>query len=249
MCAQKVSFDQPDPPDDLSVLRSVSLTSALERKLEALIMSGELEPGGRLNEIHLAQRFGTSRGPLREAMRSLEAKGFVEVIRNRGVFVRQISLAEACEIYELRGTLFGLAGRLTSLRMTDPLLRRLRDLVAAMDTAADDNDLHAYYPLNLQFHGAIIEASGNVLLAAEYSRFVNKMHLFRRKSLVQGGGLAVSNSEHREMLAALASGDADRAYLSHWRHVERAKHRMIVAIEASAAPGGGRERDGDQAAS
>ncbi len=241
-----MSFDRPDQSDDLSVLRSVSLTSALERKLEHLIMSGELEPGGRLNEIQLAQRFGTSRGPVREAMRSLEAKGFVEVVRNRGVFVRQISLAEACEIYELRGTLFGLAGRLTSHRMTDDLLRRLRDLVEAMEKAADQNDLDAYYPLNLQFHATIIEASGNRLLATEYSRFVNKMHLFRRKSLVQGGGLAVSNSEHREMLAALAAGDADRAYLSHWRHVDRAKHRMIVAVESSTA--GALDRDGDPAA-
>lgn len=242
-----MSFDRPDQSDDLSVLRSVSLTSALERKLEHLIMSGELEPGGRLNEIQLAQRFGTSRGPVREAMRSLEAKGFVEVIRNRGVFVRQISLAEACEIYELRGTLFGLAGRLTSHRMTDDLLRRLRDLVEAMEKAADQNDLDAYYPLNLQFHAAIIDASGNRLLAAEYSRFVNKMHLFRRKSLVQGGGLAVSNSEHREMLAALATGDADRAYLSHWRHVERAKHRMIVAVESSTAASGALDPAGDPA--
>lgn len=228
------AFDPAPPPetDELSVLRSVSLTSALERELEKLIVSGELPPGSRLNEIQLANRFGTSRGPLREATRSLEAKGFVEVIRNRGVFVRELTIVEACEIYDLRGTLFGLAGRLVSQKMTDELIRTLRRLVDEMDVAADAGDLAAYYPLNLQFHDVIIGAAGSALLVAEYARFVNKMHLFRKKSLVQGGGLSVSNSEHREMLAALCSGDPDRAYLTHWRHVERAKHRMIAAIEA-----------------
>jgi len=228
------AFDPAAPAesDDLSVLRSVSLTSALERELERLIVSGELPPGSRINEIQLAGRFGTSRGPLREATRSLEAKGFVEVIRNRGVFVRELTIEEACEIYDLRGTLFGLAGRLLAQKMTDELIRRLRGLVDAMDAAADAGDLAAYYPLNLEFHDVIIGAAGNSLLTAEYSRFVNKMHLFRKKSLVQGGGLAVSNSEHREIVSALSSGDPDRAYLTHWRHVERAKHRMIAAIEA-----------------
>jgi DNA-binding GntR family transcriptional regulator len=76
------------PLDDLTVVKTVSLTNALEKQIERLIVEGELAPGERLNEIQLANRFGTSRGPLREATRSLEAKGFVEVIRNRGVFVR-----------------------------------------------------------------------------------------------------------------------------------------------------------------
>lgn len=219
--------------DHIAILRSVSLTSALQRELEKLIVSGELAPGARLNEIQLAQRFGTSRGPLREATRSLEAKGFVEVVRNRGVFVRDLTVEEVCEIYDIRGTLFGLAGRLVSQKMTDELNRLLHRLVDAMDEAAAAGDLETYYPLNLEYHDAIITASGNSLLAREYGRFVKKMHLFRQKGLAQGGGLAVSNTEHREMLAALSSGDSDRAYAAHWRHVERSKLRMIGAIEAA----------------
>lgn len=223
--------------DDLSVVKSVSLTRALERQLERLIVEGELMPGERLNEIQLAARFGTSRGPLREATRSLEAKGFVEVIRNRGVFVRKLSLEEACEVYDLRGALFGAAGRLLAQRMTDAILARLRELVEAMERAAEAGDAEGYYALNLDFHNTILEESGNRTLIAEYHRFVYKMHLFRVKGLVMGGGLAVSNSEHREMLAALASGDAERAHSAHWRHVERAKHRMIAAIKAGPAQG------------
>jgi DNA-binding GntR family transcriptional regulator len=222
---------------DLAILRSVSLTSALETELELLIAEGELAPGDRLNEIQLSSRFGTSRGPLREAMRSLAAKGFVEVIRNRGVFVKQLTIDEALEIYDLRAALFGLAGRLVAQRMTAELRARLTALVARMEEAAAERNFERYYPLNLEFHQSIVEASGNRTLINEYRRLVKKMHLFRARSLVQGGGLTVSNREHAEMLDALLSGDAARAQAAHWDHVERAKHRMLSAIDGGKAGG------------
>jgi DNA-binding GntR family transcriptional regulator len=222
------------PLDDLTVVKTVSLTNALEKQIERLIVEGELAPGERLNEIQLANRFGTSRGPLREATRSLEAKGFVEVIRNRGVFVRQLSIEEALEVYDVRAALFGLAGRLLAQKMNDELLAKLNRQLDAMEAAAAQSDFETYYPLNLEFHRTIVESAGNKTLLAEYLRFVKKMHLFRAKSLVQGGGLAVSNREHREMVDALASGDVERAHATHWRHVERAKARLLAALEATA---------------
>ena len=222
------------PLDDLTVVKTVSLTNALERQIERLIVEGELAPGERLNEIQLASRFGTSRGPLREATRSLEAKGFVEVIRNRGVFVRQLSIEEALEVYDVRAALFGLAGRLLAQKMNDELLTKLNRQLDGMEAAAAKSDFETYCPLNLEFHRTIVESAGNKSLLAEYLRFVKKMHLFRAKSLVQGGGLAVSNREHREMVDALASGDVERAHATHWRHVERAKARLLAALEATA---------------
>ncbi|PQO22966.1 GntR family transcriptional regulator [Rhodobacteraceae bacterium WD3A24] len=220
-------------PDDLNILKTVSLTSALERQLEDLILSGKLPPGARLNEIQLAERFGTSRGPVREATRSLEAKGLVEVIRNRGVFVRQLNLDEAGEIYDLRATLFAMAGRLVAPRMTGKLAAHLEALVQKMEGAARDNDLAAYYPLNLEFHEAILKASGNKTLIREYTRFVNKMHLFRVKSLFEDGALVISNSEHRAIVEALEAGEPDHAHLTLLRHVENAKQRMLAAVENS----------------
>lgn len=217
--------------DDLAILRTVSLTSALERRLERLIVEGELAPGERLNEIHLAARFGTSRGPLREATRSLEAKGFVDVIRNRGVFVRQLSVTDATEIYEIRTALFALAGSLLADRMTAEIARNLTSLVERMEKASLDSDLDAYYPLNLEFHDVIIEGSGNATLVKEYRGLLNKMHLFRVKSLVQGGGLEVSNSEHAEILDALIARDPIRSGNAHWQHIANAKHRMIAALK------------------
>lgn len=218
-----------DLSNDLRIVRTVSLTNALEREIERLILSGELPPGHRINEIQLANRFGTSRGPIREATRSLEAKGLVEMVRNRGVFIRRLSLQEALEIYDIRAALFGLAARLLAERMNDEILANITGQLKAMDKVAETGDFDAYYPLNLAFHDFIMTSAGNATLAAEYKSFVKKMHLFRARSLVQGGGLAVSNREHREILDALASGDPQRAHDAAWRHVERAKHRMLAA--------------------
>jgi len=225
----------PEPLDDLTLVRTVSLTNAIEKQIERLIVDGALAPGERLNEIQLASRFGTSRGPLREAMRSLAAKGFVRMIRNRGVFVRELSIEEVLEIYDVRAALFGLAGRLLAQKMDDNLLARLNGFLERMEIAAGGADFEHYYPLNLEFHQLIVQSTGNDTLLAEYQRFVKKMHLFRAKSLVQGGGLAVSNREHREMVDALASGDIERAHAAHWRHVERAKARLMAAMDVAAS--------------
>ncbi|HET8726237.1 MAG TPA: FCD domain-containing protein [Alphaproteobacteria bacterium] len=222
--------------DDLTIVRTVSLTSALERELERLILSGELPPGHRINEIQLANRFGTSRGPIREATRSLEARGLVEMVRNRGVFIRRLSVQEALEIYDIRAALFGLAGRLLAERMDDKILASLNRQLQAMDKAADAGDFEAYYPLNLGFHDFIVRTAGNDTLASEYKSFVKKMHLFRARSLVQGGGLAVSNREHRAIVDALAAGNVERSQEAAWRHVECAKHRLLAAVEALPNP-------------
>lgn len=216
--------------NDLQVLRTSSLTGALERELEHLILTGKLKPGERLNEIQLSARFGTSRGPLREATRTLEAKGLVDAIRNRGVFVRSISPEEALEIYDIRAALFGLAGRLLTDMITDAMLMRLNEFLEQMDEIAQQRDFDRYYPVNLQFHDFLIRSTNNKTLAREYKSLVNKLHLCRARGLVQAGGLAVSNHEHREMVDALASGNRERAQEAFFRHVERSKQRFTTTL-------------------
>jgi DNA-binding GntR family transcriptional regulator len=215
--------------------RNAPLSKILCDQLEHMILSGHMMPGERLNEQQLAQRFGVSRGPIREAIRALEGAGFVEGVPNKGVFVRQLAVAEVRELYDVRAALFGLAGRLLAERATDATVARLEDLLAEMEQAASERDFDAYYPLNLAFHEVIIDGSGNQTLAAQYRAFVKRLNLFRARSLVQGGGLAVSNREHREMVAAIAARDAGWAQEAHWRHVSSAKDRLLKVVRSEAA--------------
>ncbi|WP_159588243.1 FCD domain-containing protein [Chelativorans xinjiangense] len=222
-----------DLKSDLLILRTSSLTGALERELEHLILTGELKPGERLNEIQLSTRFGTSRGPLREATRSLQAKGLVDIIRNRGVFVRSVSPDEALEIYDVRAAIFGLVGRLLTDVVTDAMLTELNDYLDRMDRIASSQNFDEYYPVNLAFHDYLVTSTGNKTLLQEYKSFVNKLHLCRARGLVQAGGLSVSNREHREMVDSLASGDRYRAQEAFFRHVERSKHRFMSTLKAA----------------
>jgi DNA-binding GntR family transcriptional regulator len=220
----------PESPAEPLALRPDSLASTLVRELENCILSGELAPGERINEVQLAMRFGTSRGPVREATRSLEAKGLVEAVRNRGVYIRNVPLEEALEIYDLRSALLALAARLLALRVNDRIAANLRDRLDKMEKAAEVRDFKIYYPLNLAFHAYIMEMCGNETVAATYQSQVNKLHLFRARSLVQGGGIVVSNREHREIAEAVMAGDPERAHAAGWRHVARAKQRLLASL-------------------
>ncbi len=103
----------------IALRRTQSLTAIVHREVERMILSGELKPGERINEQGLALRLGVSRGPVREALRSLERSGLLTSVVNQGVFVREIADQEAAEIYDVRAVVFGfvcerLAGRINA---------------------------------------------------------------------------------------------------------------------------------------
>jgi DNA-binding GntR family transcriptional regulator len=218
--------------ENVALIKSRSLALLIEGEVERMIMAGEIAPGDRINENQLALRFGVSRGPIREALRSLEAGGLVELKPNRGVFVRSITLAEACDIYEVRAGLFGLAGRLCAQRLSRDEVAEMKRLIVAMEKAAKAKDFDAYYPLNLGLHEFIVDHSRNPVLASHYRDLVKMLHLFRARSLVEGGGLAISNSEHREMVEAIEARDPDRAKVAHYTHVRRSRARLTQTEHA-----------------
>src|SRR5690349_4560997 len=119
----------------LALLRDRSLASAAQEEIEKLILSGDLPAGAKIGEAEMALRLGISRGPVREAFRGLEEVGLVRFEKNRGVFVREIDLAEADQNYVVRGALEALAARLLASRVTDDEIAELRGIVDAMSTA------------------------------------------------------------------------------------------------------------------
>jgi DNA-binding GntR family transcriptional regulator len=214
---------------ELEILKSQSLTTLLKAEIERLILSGSFAAGGRINENALAARFGVSRGPVREACRALAELGLVELIPNRGVFIRRIERREAEELYDLRAGLFGLAARLLARIVTEEQLVEMEALLDRMDAAAQVLD--DYYPLNLRLHDLIIGFTGNERLITAYRQLVKELHLFRARGLVQGGGLAVSNAEHRDIVAALRARNPLAAFEAAYRHVENGKSRIMAVLE------------------
>src|SRR5258708_18155484 len=135
----------------IELLQSHSLTTLVQRELERRILAGELEPGAKLTEEDIAGDLNVSRGPVREAFRALEQAGLVRTEKNRGVFVRQVSLAEADEIYTVRAVLEEAACRMLAARIDAAQLSKLRAHVDAMRDALDAHDHDAYARANVRF--------------------------------------------------------------------------------------------------
>ena len=222
----------PAHSDALALLRSHSLTTLVLRELEHRILSGRLKPGDKLNEEDIAGSMNVSRGPVREAFRALESAGLVRLEKNRGVFVREVSVAEADEIYEVRAGLDELIGRLLAARVKPLELAELRELLKKMQQAARARDVEAYYPLNVRFHDRMAELAGNKALLAVYRRLVNELHLYRRETLDRGANsFPISTREHAEIVDALSKKDPDRAGKLLYEHAMESRERLHAALE------------------
>jgi phosphonate utilization transcriptional regulator len=215
----------------LELVQANSLTMLVQREVERMILAGELTVGERVNESALAARFRVSRGPVREALRGLEESGLLRLEKNRGVFVRELSVAEADEIYDVREALDELVGQRLAKRFEPAARKAVHALLDEMDAAAAKGDAAAYHMLNLRFHDALVEATGNAKLIGAYRRLIKELHLFRLKGLTAGGGLPVSNDEHRAMVKAIESGDADTAGRRMREHVRASRKRMHKGVK------------------
>src|SRR6218665_14463 len=148
---KSVHQDPMEKPSTLQLIQSHSLTTIIQEEVEKMILRGEISVGGRLNESEMAQRFGISRGPIREAFRGLEESGLVRQEKNRGAFVREISIAQPHQIYhplnlQFHDTLVSFIGngKLTAVyrKLTKELLLfRLRSLsvVGGMDVSIEEH--------------------------------------------------------------------------------------------------------------
>ena len=223
------------PPESVRLLQSHTLTMLVQRELERMILAGEIAVGEKLNEVALAASLGVSRGPVRESFRALEETGLVRIEKNRGVFVREISVAEADDIYEVRATFDQLAGRKLALTITPPQLAKLRTLLEAMELATRDQDAERYHPLNLSFHDALVAYANNPKLLQMYRRLVNELSLYRRHTLTQRDRLPTSALEHKRILDAIAAGDADAAGRMLHDHAMASRARMHTLPAAAAA--------------
>ncbi len=224
------------PPATIAQLQSSSLPMLVQKELERMILAGDLAVGSKLNETTIAGLLGVSRGPVREAFRALEESGLVHLEKNRGVFVRQITIEEADEIYEVRAALDEWVGRRLAQTATALQLKELKAITERMDRAAAKNDLEAYYVLNLGFHDRLVTFTGNAKLLATYRHLVKQLNLFRRQTLAQRGTLAVSAREHRDIVAKIASGNAVAAGKALRHHVMGSRERMHRSRAAGRSP-------------
>ncbi|HMO48732.1 MAG TPA: FCD domain-containing protein [Rubrivivax sp.] len=216
----------------IEVLREHSLATLAQQELERRIVCGEIAAGAKLNEVEMAAALGISRGPVREAFSALAQAGLVRVEKNRGVFVRQMSVEEANELYEVRAALEGLIGQLAARRIAIDEIEALRAVLRRMHLTQKSKKADDYFALNVEFHDLLARAARNHALLAHYRGIVNQLELYRRAALAQHGAENIPRptAEHEAIIDAVAARDEQRAQSLLVEHVLASRARLHAAL-------------------
>jgi DNA-binding GntR family transcriptional regulator len=197
-----------------------TLWEQVRDRLREDILAGRLEPGTELSEVALARDFGTSRGPLREALGRLASEGLVTITPRRGAVVTQLSRQEFIDAYQVREALETLAIRLAVPLMSDAEIAHLRELCELMARAAHDDEVRLFFDTNHSFHEALVRGSRNQKLYELHRVLVGQMVPYLPRSLELRGNLRQSVKEHEAILAAIDARDAERAAELLAEHIE-----------------------------
>jgi DNA-binding GntR family transcriptional regulator len=223
--------EQRSGPEDAIPALGTTLTNSVHQRLEAEIAAGLLPPGRRLDEQEIAQRFGVSRTPVREAFRLLAADELVELRGRQGAAVRSIGVHTLIEMFQVMGELEGLCARLAARRISPEQVTRLEEAHARLkDKAGAGPD--AFYEANQQFHEIIYEASCNVFLAGQTRKLRNKVAAYRRRVTRMPGRIEDTIREHEEVMAAILGHDAEAAHRAMRAHLSLLGDDLLDFIAA-----------------
>jgi len=204
------------------------LHDEVAERLRELILSGDLEPKARLNELELSQRFGISRTPLREAIKILATEGLLELLPNRGARVASLSEKEIDEMIEVVAGLEATAADLACRAITKDEVDRIEKLHRAMVDAWKREDEASYFRLNREIHEAIMQASRNSVLQSVYANLAGRIQRARYTAHKTAEQWKRAVKDHEEMLRLIKARDHDRLGSLMRSHI-RSKKPVIAA--------------------
>ena len=187
------------------------LREVVFKTLRQSILTGELKPGERLMEIHLAEKLGVSRTPIREAIRKLELEGLVTMIPRRGAEVAKISEKNLKDVLEVRTCLDSLAVRLACQRITDEQID---------DLATKTGEATAITKADVKLHDVIVRATGNERLQQMINTLSEQMYRYRFEYIKDSAYHALLIEEHRRIYESIAARDEERAVAEITQHIE-----------------------------
>jgi DNA-binding GntR family transcriptional regulator len=208
------------------------LRDLVATELRRLILDGTLRPGERLIEDRLAELLGVSRNPIREAIRMLEAEGFLDVTARRGSFVATLSASQATDLFEVRLALEPLGARLAAARPNRSHTGRMKQILADVQTSPDSFELDTLSELHTELHALIFEMTGNSYLIAMAIPMVKRGQWLLRQSAPLR--MPEAWSEHHWLIAAIESGDPELAEAAARHHVLSVRSRIRRQLELDA---------------
>ncbi|PJK30343.1 GntR family transcriptional regulator [Minwuia thermotolerans] len=202
----------------------------LTQKLAEDILDGRLKPGAKLDEQGLADRFGVSRTPVREAIGQLVAMGMLEKRPHVGAVVRQVTAERLSQMFEVMAELEAACARLAAERMTAAELGELLALHEETRIAVENGDHEAYEVLNRRFHNAIYSGTHNDMLVDTTLEARRRVAPYRRAQFSVAGRVAASYDEHGDVVAGIRRRDGERAYQAMRAHIRTVKDASMSYV-------------------
>ncbi len=211
--------------DDFLPLRDVVF-----RTLRQAILTGEMKPGERLLEIHLANKLGVSRTPIREAIRMLELEGLVIMVPRRGAQVAQITEKSMSDVLEVRCALDVLAVELACERITAEAVEELREACRAFEKATVTRDVHVIAKADVAFHDIIFKAAGNPRLTQMINNLAEQMYRYRFEYIKDESQHQMLIREHCLICESIEKRDVEAAKDAIRKHIENQENSIIRQI-------------------
>ena len=209
-------------PEITPTTRDGAASARIAEALRRAILSGEHEPGERIVQEDLAERYGGSRIPVREALRQLETEGLVRLVANTGAWVQSLTLAQCSEVYQTIERLEPLFLRHSAEYLTDYVIQTLHGLAQRMEKA---EDIEEFLELDRQFHFATYRAEGTYVLRDLVTRLWNTTQPYRRAytGLVDDEHMRIFHDDHHMLVSALRDGDMKLAEQVVAIHIRRTR--------------------------
>jgi len=211
---------------------STTQTDRLADQIAALVLSGDFQPGLRLDEHMLAERFGVSRTPVREALRQLASTGLIDIKPRRGATVASATSAQLDTLFGAMAEIEATCARLAAMSMTPIERRRLQSTHEAMAELVARDDGEAFAAANLTFHTLIYAGAHNEIITEFASGLRRRLAPFRKAQFRTEGRLPRSQEEHGNVVRAILAGDAHSAHSAMFHHmslVEESFDRLAAA--------------------
>lgn len=186
-----------------------ALYEEVAENLRQRIFRRELEPGSWIDEVKLAQEYGISRTPLREALKVLAAEGLVTMKVRRGAYVTEVSERDLAEVYHLLALLESDAAAVVARKGTEAQLQQLQALHRELEAAVEDRD--RFFAINERFHMLLLDLAGNRWRNQMVADLRKVMKLNRHNSLLKSGRIEESLAEHAQVMDALLARDGAAA--------------------------------------
>lgn len=212
-------------------LQYKSLNQLVYERLRNEILDGKLKPGSRIKQEELTQRLGVSRTPVREALQRLETEGLIQFVRRSSAVVSTISRRRIEEIFELRALLEGYAAQKAAQKLEATAVKKLRKLIAEMDTHHSKQETERLLAKNDEFHRSICALGGNEALLEMLEQIWRDIRRLRFNYLITPVGHEASTREHEALVDALESHDKSRIGKIVNQHAERTMIGILETLE------------------